>query len=145
MTQVDIRQAYKDVFENGTVRTKNGLSCSARHALNVIQAINGLIPTKPDQLRELLDAGEATRISDITKEALGSHVTILTSVGGVGPTTSQILLDVVKAPTLISNISWWMDASHYTEQFEAQARTKGAQLDWREGYRPLLSKPKVLP
>ncbi|MEM9469941.1 MAG: hypothetical protein AAF988_07240 [Pseudomonadota bacterium] len=137
---VNLKDVLTAIFEQGTIKTKNGQLCPAKHALNVLQALVMLEQENLEALAELKNASATTRISAGTKEALKSHVSILTSVDTLGPTTIQIIQDTVSMPLRSTpHYNLEVDTTFYETQFEEKAGTKGAIITFQPGFIPRVS------
>ena len=134
-------EIYRKVCEEGTLKTKSGMSVNTKHALDVLRAALYLCTNeKFEAISELLDLGESAQVSDETIEALGSSaVLVLSSDGNMLPETSQVLLDVVSVPVVESYIGFNFDGSHYTQQVEKNAENEGVTVTWgRQAFSPKL-------
>ena len=128
-----MRNTARDVFEKGTLKTKQGYADPARHVVQVIQVVAELINNGDfAAVNELKNKMIGLDVSDGTIEALGAKTAhdILEEGHRMTAATSEIIKDIVKGsplePVQIGMPS--LDVSHYERQFNERARTKGGAV-----------------
>ncbi|NQZ14052.1 MAG: hypothetical protein HRT94_04400 [Alphaproteobacteria bacterium] len=141
---VNLRDINQQVFKQGMVKAADGTLASAAHVLRVMQAAAYLVRENPDVLRELCSAGAETVISEDAVEA-AKPFDILTGANKVGPITSKVLGDIVRTTLVNAASDLYIQAAHYENQFHDSVTSKGAELTWRDDFKPIVSsKPGLI-
>lgn len=128
-----MRNAARAVFEEGTLKTKQGYAVPARHVVQVIQVVAELLSRNDyAALQELRIKMIGVGVSDGTIEAIGADTAhdILEDGHFMTAATSEIIKDIVKGSPL-ERVQIGMpslDVSHYEEQFNERARAKGGAV-----------------
>lgn len=124
--------AYAAVFAEGSLVSLQGETVSAKHVLDVIQAVNALADVNEGRfLSELWWTPVGAKVSANTQEAIGSDVRVLDPEGRMTAATHTVLHDVM--PTEPTSWHVGVDTGHYMAQFTTRARDQGVRIESKSG------------
>lgn len=126
-----MRNTARDVFEKGTLKTKQGNAVPACLVLQVVKVVAELIYRNDYfALQELQVKMIGLDVSDETIEAIGANTAhdILKDGHIMTAAASEIIRDIVRKPLLTEGTRLILDVSHYQEQFKERANQVGGTI-----------------